>query len=633
MSNLRDIETQEHDILLSVSATMLLKYDNDLTLVSVNECFLDLIGYTKSEFEETFANKAVNLLHESSNLVLLINSAISQINNSTKRELTLNVNLKHKEKGVVPIRAKGRSFRKKGEKHSYVILSIEYFNQNEQLSHEIETMRSFIDNIANLTEDAFFEYDIVRDVAICSQKFVNRFGLPEIITNFSNIIRSGQLICPDSRNHVSSSVLQPSDETVTAKLHMHSKSGETFWYLVHYKIFSDEKGRPVKAIGKLNDISTQQNEINELTKKSETDLLTGLYNKVSSEKLISETLKNRRFVDANHYLMIIDIDNFKEVNDKIGHLYGDAVLIQLSDSLKHIFRSDDIIGRAGGDEFIVLVKSCLDEEIVLSKAREVCSSFRNTFGEGPSLTHISASVGISKSPEHGDSYETLFQNADTALYTVKAQGKNNYSMYTPNMKSVVYNSQRTEIDFGKQDSNSITSMLSKFIFSMLNENKSPENIFPAALKLISDQLDLSKGYIFEVSEDGEYCKKTFSWDNEELFGHNEYLNEFPVCIFPNIYPQLVREGKLIIQDIESLLGNPEVELLFTAGMRSSIIFPIPYSNSMHGLIGFEHCAHSTNYTDKEIDELATLARVVSTFWLNYKLKIQLRDKENSLENK
>ncbi len=220
-------------------------------------------------------------------------------------------------------------------------------------------------------------------------------------------------------------------------------NGEFNWIEISMAIIKDEKGKPFKGIGTIQNIQELIQREEYLRQKAERDQLTGLYNKKTTELLIKRILADRRYISGNHALIIIDVDNFKSINDKLGHLYGDLVLSSLSEKLKPIFRADDVIGRVGGDEFFVFLKGFNDISLVKAKAKEIGDLFRNTYTEGDVIVNISSSIGIAISPEHGTDFDSLYKNADIALYNTKAKGKNNYTVYD-GQTSYSYQSSRTD---------------------------------------------------------------------------------------------------------------------------------------------------------------------------------------------
>lgn len=164
-----------------------------------------------------------------------------------------------------------------------------------------------------------------------------------------------------------------------------------------------------------------------LVQLAETDQLTGLYNKVTTEKKIKEYMEN--YPDTQSLLFVLDIDNFKKINDTMGHAFGDEVLRNIGQGLKMQFRSSDIIGRAGGDEFIILLKDLRDDECLIREAKKLENYFRNLQVGGYVKYAATASIGCAVFPREGTSFEELYKSADQALYNAKRRGKNQLAFY------------------------------------------------------------------------------------------------------------------------------------------------------------------------------------------------------------
>lgn len=164
--------------------------------------------------------------------------------------------------------------------------------------------------------------------------------------------------------------------------------------------------------------------------EAEVDKLTKLYNKTTTENICKLKLKdwdssNDSLPETLMAFYIIDLDHFKEVNDTLGHQFGDKVLVEFSNRLRKIFRPNDCVGRFGGDEFIVIIDNLPSTEIIVRKAENIKRIACDLTIEGRNVG-ISASIGISIVPPQGTTYDILFKSADEALYQVKAGGRNGY---------------------------------------------------------------------------------------------------------------------------------------------------------------------------------------------------------------
>ena len=167
----------------------------------------------------------------------------------------------------------------------------------------------------------------------------------------------------------------------------------------------------------------------ELQNKAETDLLTELLNKISTENKIKEYLEGDGH-DKTCMMCVLDIDNFKKINDTMGHAFGDEVLATLGKKIRTEFRVTDIIGRTGGDEFIIFLKDLKDDSIIEREAGRVAGFFKD-FTVGTYTKYSpTASIGAAIYPRDGSDYESMYKAADTALYKAKKRGKNQLAFFS-----------------------------------------------------------------------------------------------------------------------------------------------------------------------------------------------------------
>ena len=160
--------------------------------------------------------------------------------------------------------------------------------------------------------------------------------------------------------------------------------------------------------------------------KSQIDEMTHLFNKITTEKMVTSVLSE--FSQKKQALIVVDIDNFKSVNDILGHKVGDHIICVVAGVLSSLFRNIDIIGRIGGDEFVVLMRNVPDYNVVTKKAAQLIDLFENK--EGLSIPeNISVSVGIAFSDDNDRTFSDLFSKSDQALYMSKKSGKACFSIY------------------------------------------------------------------------------------------------------------------------------------------------------------------------------------------------------------
>ncbi len=163
--------------------------------------------------------------------------------------------------------------------------------------------------------------------------------------------------------------------------------------------------------------------------QADTDLLTGLTMRTAAQQMIQDHLKT----DKHGVMMLLDLDRFKSVNDRLGHQMGDTVLIDVANDLKRMFRNSDVLSRLGGDEFVVYMNSVPEKEWAMERAAQVVRAVRRWVGNGTTNIQISASVGIVMTDMVEKDYDELYRAADIAMYAAKSQGGNRALFYSPDM--------------------------------------------------------------------------------------------------------------------------------------------------------------------------------------------------------
>lgn len=193
--------------------------------------------------------------------------------------------------------------------------------------------------------------------------------------------------------------------------------------------------------GKLHREERFRTVIQEELSAARLDAVTGLHNRASMEKSLQKHFQENK---VSGTMFVIDMDNFKKVNDSLGHKEGDRVLREMGEVLQNEFRQQDIIGRIGGDEFCIFAVNLIEPESIKKKADDLLKkSMRTHITDQGEIFQTTNSIGIAHCPEHGSDYETLFECADIALYRAKRKGKNRFCIYSGE-KRMAYNSSRTE---------------------------------------------------------------------------------------------------------------------------------------------------------------------------------------------
>jgi len=169
------------------------------------------------------------------------------------------------------------------------------------------------------------------------------------------------------------------------------------------------------------------------------DNLTGLPNRALLNEFFEHSIEHARRNKNSFACLLLDLDNFKTINDTKGHEYGDELLIEVAERLKSIVRAEDIVCRLGGDEFVVLLENLTDSAVVYDIAEKILCQLNSEFVIKNERIRTGASIGGAVYPDHGDNSSRLKRHADVAMYRAKEQGKNRFCLFSEGMQEVVKN--------------------------------------------------------------------------------------------------------------------------------------------------------------------------------------------------
>ncbi|MEG1578057.1 MAG: diguanylate cyclase [Oscillospiraceae bacterium] len=413
--------------------------DEDFTLIDANDGFFKDIGYTREELKLRFDDK----------LTRLVSPEIAQrVKESLQRQ---------KKTGAISrdeVRLEGKDGTKKWlllsgtiaedprEEH-VVYCSVTDISELKITQEKLRDAKQRYDLIMPETQDVVFEWDLENHTIRHSKIYEQKFGYDCIRENFPQSILDRHLV-PSEDEAAFARLYRQIEEGArfaTAEYRI-QKADETFrWCRVSVMAGPHEGDRVTRAVGIITDIEDAKRELQAVTEQAQRDAMTELYNKTTTEELIERRLHSGIITGV---LLAVDIDNFKDVNDTLGHASGDTALIEVARQLRQLFRAVDIVGRVGGDEFIVFAEGMEAGEKLEQKLRDISTVFNWSFCKNDIEYALSCSIGVALYPRDGSDFRALSQRADAALYFAKQNGKNQFAIYRDGMQQSIHGVEAAE---------------------------------------------------------------------------------------------------------------------------------------------------------------------------------------------
>lgn len=281
------------------------------------------------------------------------------------------------------------------------------------------------DALAQFKDTLLFEYDCRDDSLEFTSNALETLALTDVrLERVSDERNEFPIFHPDDiasvRRTLANAESMTPEQIDHDRIRMKKRDGGYSWYRSQYKAVFYPDGTVSRVIGTLTDISAQIDRERELREQAQQDPLTGLYNR-AGVKVINARLEQI----SRGILFMLDLDDFKSINDTYGHAAGDKVLVGIGQILKDTFRADDIVTRVGGDEFVAFLSGSDNETMAREKAQELLDRVGALRIEGVSAK-VGVSIGISSAPTYGRTFEALSAAADEVLYEVKKGGKGGF---------------------------------------------------------------------------------------------------------------------------------------------------------------------------------------------------------------
>ena len=597
--------------------TIRCRQDKWLTIEEGAVLLAELLGYTEEELQKVSGGSLLNLIWEEDR-----EGAVNKLCGDGASVITAEYRLRHKNGKPVYVMDESRMYvGADGTEHTCKALLDVTAVRCEQ-----ERMRTIEDRYHMLmayADEIFFVWDIIRDEALFADNFRKTFGYEVQKENFSRwLVNGGDMIHPEDKEAWNMLVrdIHAGSTPAQQEMRIAKEDGSYIWCRVRVVGQQHGNGETTEVLGAITDINTDKIMVQNLRQAAERDALTGLCNAAAAKKLIETYLRTIRGSREQAALIIMDIDNFKQVNDRHGHLMGDAVLMSCGDMLKHRFRPYDVVARMGGDEFLVLVCNVPDYDSVKGICEQVLARFRSEIASKVPECGISCSMGVAMIPSAGMDMETLLTNADTAMRYSKGCGKDRVTFYRDiDDEEVVYIADRTAIESNERG-NIGSRGLMEYALHMLYQSEDLEETIRTILAMAARQAGVSRAYIFENLPDNKSCRNSFEWCAEgvsSLMRTRQSVNY--VQWLPGWRDLFDKNGVLRCDDTTTLPQRLR-ETAIRKGAKALLCSAIMDEGVFRGFVGFECHDDKRVWTQEQVGHLTTLAEVLSLFLLKKRTK-------------
>lgn len=466
----------------------------------------------------------------------------------------------------------------------------------------------FEEDITELFEDIVFSYDIASDTMYLFGENRHCIPLKDKTENFLEYIKTEELLDGESQEEVLKLYRRfHFDEPIfQLRIQIKNLSNEYEYYNVKGKF--RKKDRVIRGI--LKNVNLEITTLESLEEKAFIDPLTKIYNRNGLE----ENLKHKMKTIGDTYLgamFLIDLDNFKSINDSMGHLLGDALLIEIAQAIQSVFPKHAVISRIGGDEFLVFAYRETSKEVYKEKAKQLCEKVEASYSSKDAKYQITLSIGIALS-RNEEEFNQIFNHADIALYKAKTSGKNCYYFYQEGMKLLPSNYIKTdekELMPERIESNGFTilKLLIDQTIDFTNEEKDSQKVLELVLKSITKFLDVEYSYVYcyneKVKQDGIAIhvseKHVYNSPFQNCSIWNHHLNNFD------------RDGIFCCTDVERLECEIK-EGIKTRGITSLFQVLIKRKGEVIGILGIADCKKKRFWTQNEINAIHTIGKVISS---------------------
>ena len=613
--NFENLGSMIDNIIVGICA---IEYENDqFTPVYINEGFFRMLGYSRTQGMRYIKDvRRMIIPDDLPTFEQWIEDVLKDVGSieTEFRTVTGSGNLRW-------LQVRGNLYASHDPKYTIVAI-VEDITEKKSIEEELRVQAERLNILSQAEKEKIIDYNAKTDVMV--MRSANEYGnmTEEILRNYLQEF-DDEAISEEDREYYQSvfNGLLRSPKHEILEFRWKRFDNDFTWYQANLTSLLGAEGYVTRIVGRLINIHEKKIKEIDMTLRAEQDTLTGLYNKDTVISMIEEAIAGQSVENDLNAMMIINLDNLKKVNDLLGHAEGDKVLVDTASVINEIFKGGDIVGRVDGDEFIVYIKNINSIHNANTLAARILEKVDFVLScEEAENIHVTCSIGVSIYPYHGISYEELYNKADKAVNTAKANGKSDYRIYDA-ASTLAYHASRKGAAYNPELGMRINRSIEDVILQVLYEDKVMESALKSSIELLIGRYEFHRGYICDQREDHSLIQ--FSASGYEMGRlsreHYELRNIVAETLFESYKNfSVLHEYDMDIEELQLYFKDEDI--------KSMLYYPMTSNGVFKGAIILEnHEDVQLELEDDKKEELRSVMRILGSYILQTGLMDRLHD--------
>lgn len=547
------------------------RIDEQFTLIHAEEALYRLLGYTQEEFEHEELRAMLSHIHVEDRKALL-----DELHQPAVQRVHMFENRLYCRDGSIKWVWISIQEAYSQEYGAYYHCIFHDISEDKELKQSLEISKKRLAFVLEQTQDIVFEYDFIKNEIFYSDNFLKKFGYSIPRKGFPDSMFEKKIVYEDDvallRNGFQSII--KGKPHMEREYRLRYRNSGYRWVKVYATGLRDEDDHLIDILGVIIDIHEQKQEILKSRQEAALDPLTGLFNRRECIRRLNTYIALEEDLMA---FILIDLDDFKMINDSMGHNAGDRTLRSVGDVLRSLTRAEDIVARIGGDEFVICLLHLPDRQVALHKVESIQNLFATHLKE--QLGHVvNCSIGISFYPEHGNDFTVLMENADQAMYRAKQEGKNSYQIHKEGNADLPLSN---PLQYMKKH---FRDHVVDHMLQILSESNTCKQAVLGLLEMVGAVLHSDRSLIYQ--RNGHVYQLLYAWVSDDIYRVEDSTFPFIAQVKNS---SLFHHDMLAIMNLNELEEGDLKQWFQERNSLASIIFLRTLKESEDIMLCFEDC--------------------------------------------